>query len=93
LLIRAFFGRSGFELRGRFKTKPVKRFKKLNSAPVAQLDRVADFESVGRGFEPLLAHQVNKGFRKRKMQIIVKCKELCKENPQNLINKEKTAHY
>lgn len=28
-------------------------------APVAQLDRVADFESVGRGFEPLLARHMN----------------------------------
>jgi hypothetical protein len=26
-------------------------------APLAQLDRVADFESVGRGFESLRAHQ------------------------------------
>jgi hypothetical protein len=30
--------------------------KGVRPAPVAQLDRVADFESVGRGFEPLLAH-------------------------------------
>ena len=28
------------------------------SAPVAQLDRVADFESVGRGFEPLRARHL-----------------------------------
>lgn len=27
-------------------------------APVAQLDRVADFESVGRGFEPLRARHL-----------------------------------
>ena len=27
-------------------------------APVAQLDRAADFESVGRGFEPLRARQL-----------------------------------
>lgn len=27
-------------------------------APVAQLDRVADFESVGRGFEPLRARHM-----------------------------------
>ena len=26
-------------------------------APVAQLDRVTDYESVGRGFESLLAYQ------------------------------------
>ena len=31
-------------------------FLRCNPGPVAQLDRVADFESVGRGFEPLLAH-------------------------------------
>ncbi len=28
-------------------------------APVAQLDRVTDYESVGRGFESLLAYQKN----------------------------------
>jgi hypothetical protein len=27
---------------------------------------VADFESVGRGFEPLLAHQLNQGFRENR---------------------------
>ena len=27
-------------------------------APVAQLDRVTDYESVGRGFESLLAYQL-----------------------------------
>jgi hypothetical protein len=40
-------------------------------APVAQLDRVADFESVGRGFEPLLAHQVNQGFRERRKPFLL----------------------
>ena len=29
-------------------------------APVAQLDRVTDYESVGRGFESLLAYQFSK---------------------------------
>ena len=29
-------------------------------APVAQLDRVTDYESVGRGFESLLAYQMRK---------------------------------
>ncbi len=29
-------------------------------APVAQLDRVTDYESVGRGFESLPAYQINK---------------------------------
>ena len=29
----------------------------LENAPVAQMDRAADFESVGRGFEPLQARQ------------------------------------
>ena len=31
------------------------------TAPVAQLDRVPDYESDGRGSESLLAHQVFKG--------------------------------
>ena len=30
----------------------------LLEAPVAQLDRVSDYESEGREFEPLRAHQV-----------------------------------
>ncbi len=30
-----------------------------NCAPVAQLDRAPDFESVGRGFESLRAYQLN----------------------------------
>ena len=30
----------------------------LQCAPVAQLDRAADFESVGRGFEPLQARHL-----------------------------------
>ena len=30
---------------------------KKRYAPVAQLDRVTDYESVGRGFESLLAYQ------------------------------------
>ena len=29
----------------------------FKDAPVAQMDRAADFESVGRGFEPLQARQ------------------------------------
>ena len=31
--------------------------KRVAYAPVAQLDRVTDYESVGRGFESLLAYQ------------------------------------
>jgi hypothetical protein len=31
----------------------------LHCAPVAQLDRASDFESVGRGFESLRAYQLN----------------------------------
>ena len=33
------------------------------TAPVAQLDRVPDYESDGRGSESLLAHQLNQGLR------------------------------
>ena len=35
----------------------------MRYAPVAQLDRVTDYESVGRGFESLLAYQLSTGFR------------------------------
>ena len=42
-------------------THPIKILKKtpkiFNYAPVAQLDRAPDFESVGRGFESLRAYQ------------------------------------
>jgi hypothetical protein len=31
-------------------------------APIAQLDRVPDYESVGRRFESYWAHQKNQGF-------------------------------
>ena len=31
-------------------------FMYFQDAPIAQPDRVPDFESVGRGFEPLWAH-------------------------------------
>ena len=34
-----------------------KRVEKCAYAPVAQLDRVTDYESVGRGFESLPAYQ------------------------------------
>ncbi len=37
----------------------IRRFEK-RYAPVAQLDRVTDYESVGRGFESLLAYQLEK---------------------------------
>ena len=33
------------------------RLQKSKNVPVAQLDRVFDYESKGRGFESLLAHQ------------------------------------
>ena len=32
---------------------------RLDAAPVAQMDRAADFESVGRGFESLQARQID----------------------------------
>ena len=35
------------------------RLQKSKNVPVAQLDRVFDYESKGRGFESLLAHQTN----------------------------------
>ena len=39
-------------------THPIKYYQKsLYKAPVAQLDRAPDFESVGRGFESLRAYQ------------------------------------
>ena len=31
----------------------------MRYAPIAQLDRVTDYESVGRGFESLSAYQIN----------------------------------
>ena len=34
-------------------------------APVAQLDRVFGYEPKGRGFESLLAYQINRLFRKK----------------------------
>ena len=34
---------------------------KASQAPVAQLDRATDYESVGRGFESSLAHQILQG--------------------------------
>ena len=36
---------------------PIGRYNAKRHAPVAQLDRAADFESVGREFEPLRARQ------------------------------------
>ena len=45
-------------------------FRRSAYAPVAQLDRVTDYESVGRGFESLLAHQ----------SFLI----LTKENPQDI---------
>ena len=38
-------------------TKFRKNITILKKAPVAQLDRAPDYESVGRGFESLRAHQ------------------------------------
>ena len=37
---------------------------KQTYAPVAQLDRVTDYESVGRGFESLLAYHFQPGIVK-----------------------------
>ena len=34
--------------------------KRLNKAPVAQLDRVIGYEPIGREFESLQAHQIQK---------------------------------
>ena len=36
---------------------------RLRHAPVAQLDRVTDYESVGRGFESLLAYHDECSYR------------------------------
>ena len=36
-------------------------FLSIRDAPVAQLDRVPDYESVGRKFESCRAHQLNQG--------------------------------
>ena len=38
--------------------------KHFRHAPVAQLDRVFGYEPKGRGFESLLAYQMNRFFRK-----------------------------
>ena len=38
--------------------------KHFRYAPVAQLDRVFGYEPKGRGFESLLAYQINRFFRK-----------------------------
>ena len=37
---------------------PARQVLHFKNAPVAQMDRAADFESVGRGFEPLQARQL-----------------------------------
>lgn len=37
----------------------------MKIAPIAQLDRAFDYESKGRGFESLLAYQINRLFRKK----------------------------
>ena len=39
--------------------------KKFQNAAVAQLDRVFGYEPKGRGFESLLAYQINRLFRKK----------------------------
>ena len=39
-------------------------------APVAQLDRVADFESVRRGFESLMAHKLHTKTLKRFINLL-----------------------
>ena len=41
------------------------RQSELRYAPVAQLDRVFGYEPKGRGFESLLAYQINRLFRKK----------------------------
>ena len=40
-------------------SSPVARPKFLNNAPVVQLDRMPDFESVGRRFESCQAHHIS----------------------------------
>ncbi len=39
-------------------------------APIAQLDRASDYESVGRGFDSLWAHQIPSCFQTLKLCII-----------------------
>ena len=43
---------------------------KSKYAPVAQLDRVFDYESKGRGFESLLAHQRRAAAPKRLLTVV-----------------------
>ena len=45
----------------RFRAKPKKAFWGIAKAPVAQLDRAPDFESVGRTFESCRARQLYQG--------------------------------
>ena len=40
----------------------IQAFERSAYAPVAQLDRVTDYESVGRGFESLLAYHKKQPF-------------------------------
>ncbi len=42
----------------------IQAFERSAYAPVAQLDRVTDYESVGRGFESLLAYHFQPGIVK-----------------------------
>ena len=41
----------------------IQAFERSAYAPVAQLDRVTDYESVGRGFESLLAYHCECSYR------------------------------
>ena len=52
------------------------KFAIVRKAPVAQLDRVADFESVGRGFEPLRARHMKIKARK-KMRVFCSLNVYC----------------
>ncbi len=46
------------------------KYKKPSYAPVAQLDRATDYESVGREFESLLAHQIFQGINQKNNWLI-----------------------
>src|SRR5687767_3407029 len=64
-LPRRFRGRSGREK----KPKQIESVMIFNRAPVAQLDRAPDFESVGRRFESCRARQSKSQVASRKWQV------------------------
>ena len=72
-------------------THPIKKFQTIANfiicnglipcAPVAQLDRAPDFESVGRRFESCRAYQkISGGYRFRAITLfLLVCESVCKE--------------